>query len=45
MTLTDYANNAIVSTHDEVAGAAKLINHGNISGAGTIGDTAPAGSI
>ena len=38
MTLTDYANNAIVSTHDEVAGAAKLINHGTISGAGTIGD-------
>ena len=45
LTLTDYANNAIVSTHDEVAGAAKLINHGTISGAGTIGDTAPAGSI
>ena len=39
LTLTDYANNAIVSTHDEVAGAAKLINHGTISGAGTIGDT------
>ena len=34
-----YSGNKIVSTHDEVAGAAKLINHGKISGgAGTIGD-------
>ena len=38
-TLSDYAGNAIVSTHDEVTGAAKLVNKGNISGAGTIGDT------
>jgi hypothetical protein len=38
VTLTDNANNAIVSTHDEVAGEATLINHDTISGAGTIGD-------
>src|SRR6202040_2206062 len=37
-TLSNKAQNAIVSTHDEVAGAATLINRGNISGAGTIGD-------
>ena len=37
-TLTDFAQNAIVSTHDEVAGEATLINKGQISGVGTIGD-------
>ena len=34
----DYSGNAIVSTHDEVPGEATLINYGNISGAGSIGD-------
>src|SRR5204862_340161 len=37
-TLSNYGGNAIVSTHDEIAGAATLINRGNLSGAGTIGD-------
>ena len=36
-TLTNDSHNAIVSTHDEVAGEATLVNYGNISGAGTIG--------
>ena len=38
LTLSDYAGNAIVSSHDEVPGAATLVNRGTISGAGTIGD-------
>ena len=37
-TLTDSIHNVIVSTHDEVSGAATLVNYGNISGAGSIGD-------
>ena len=37
-TLTNYSGNAIVSTHDEIAGGATLVNRGTISGAGTIGD-------
>ena len=38
VTLSDYSGNSIVSTHDEVAGAATLINKDTLSGAGTIGD-------
>ncbi len=39
MTLTDSGKNTVVSTSDETGGAAsKLVNQGNISGAGTIGD-------
>src|SRR5207302_1475493 len=38
-TLSNSANNFIVSTSDETGGAAStLINRGNLSGAGTIGD-------
>ncbi|MEJ2377248.1 MAG: hypothetical protein P8Y71_18190 [Pseudolabrys sp.] len=37
-TLSDSGQNAIVSTHDEITGAATLVNYGDISGAGTIGD-------
>ena len=43
-TLTNYSGNAIVSTHDEVPGAATLINYGTIRGAGTIGDGTSVGT-
>ena len=42
MTLSDFAQNAIYGTTDESKGASKLVNNGNISGAGSIGDAALA---